>query len=330
MGDFFWPPTLTICPNERRQIMRGRNTFESVIGKVHRMSENYFDETIPVVDMEFESLKNMWIAGKDVEVLPSAQRLFANRLRVPHSYLSRCSFDLQAQNLNYCIRQEVQKRESFFCRFDSDKLRAVFTDRYTAIDHMEILSRMMEYGFSPEIEVHYSLDQNILVLKVPDFTRQFGFNGDNIVPGISIANSEVGILAFSIEAYFYRLVCSNGLISRTSVASRFKHISRKALEEFPQILRQVVYESERSQGRFEISSRSPIDDPLSTIGSFNRQFNITKREAQAVEQAWQIEQGLTMFNVINAYTRAAQDNSLSVEEAHKLERIGGLILSLVK
>lgn len=312
--------------------MRSINTFESVINRINEMSENCFDETIPVLDMQFNSLHNMWIAGKEVEVLPSAQRLFANRLRVPHSYLSRCAAELQAGNLNYWIQQEVKKRETLFCRFAGKKLRAVFTDRYKAIDHMEILSRMVEYGFNPEIEVHYSLDHNLLVLKVPDFTRKFGFGGDDIVPGISVANSEVGILAFSIEAYFYRLICTNGLISKSSLASRFKHVSRKALDEFPDILRQIIYESQQNQGRFEISTRTELDDPLATICSFNRQFQITKNEAEAIEHAWEIEQGFptTMFNVINAYTRAAQDNTLTAEESYKLERVGGMILSLVK
>ena len=169
------------------------------------------------------------------------------------------------------------------------------------------------------------------MLKVPDFTRTFGFgDNDRIVPGISIANSEVGILAFSIEAYFLRLVCSNGLVSKTSVASKFKHVSRRALDEFPHILQQVVYESENSQRRFEISIQSRVDNPLQTIGTFNRQFNITKKEAEAIEQAWEIEQGFTMFHVMQAYTRAAQDPALNAEESYKLERVGGLILSLVK
>ena len=137
--------------------MRGKDRFENVIDKVNVMSANCFDETLPVMDMEFDSLERMWISGKNVEVLPSAQRLFANRLRVPYSYLSRCPEDLQAQNLNYWIEQEREKRETLFCRFDGDSLRAVFTDRYKAIDHMEILARMVEYGFSSDTEVHYSL-----------------------------------------------------------------------------------------------------------------------------------------------------------------------------
>ena len=310
--------------------MRGKTTLENVVSKVEKMSVNYHDETIPVADMEFEGIDWMLIGNNIFEVLPSAQRLFANRLRVPYSYLYRCPEHLQAQNLNYWLKQQQKERETFFCRFDGHSLRAVFTDRYTALDHAEILERMQEYGFSQDIEVHYSLDENLLVLKVPDFTRTFGFNDDKIVPGVSIANSEVGILAFSIEAYFYRLVCSNGLVSKIAIASRFKHISTKAMEEFPHILQQVIYESDRSRRRFEISTQSRVDDPLATIGSFNRQFQITKKEAETIERAWQFEQGQTMFHVINAYTRAAQDPSLSGEEAYKLERVGGQILSLVR
>jgi hypothetical protein len=316
---------------ERRKVMRKIDTFESVITKIHEMSANYFDETISVTDMLFHSIERMWISGKEVEVLPSAQRLFANRLRVPHSYLMRCPADLQADNLNHWIREEQERRETLFCRFNGDKLRAVFTDRYKAIDHMEVLSKMVELGLNPDTEVHYSLDQEILLLRVPDFTRTFGFGEkDKIVPGISVANSEVGILAFEITGYFYRLVCSNGLIAKTAVATKFRHVSRKALEELPGLLRQVVYESEHSQRRLEISTQTRLDNPLVTIGTFNRQFNITKTEAEAISRACEVEPQFTMFGVINAYTRAAHEGDLTAEESYKLERIGGMILSMVK
>ncbi|MBW2063384.1 MAG: DUF932 domain-containing protein [Deltaproteobacteria bacterium] len=310
--------------------MRGKDTFGKAMEKVHEMSANNHDETIPVVDMAFDSLDAMKIAGEEVKALPSAQRLLANRLRVPYSYLSRCPAELQAENLNYWIGQEARKRDTLFCRFNGDGLRAVFTDRYKVIDHTEILSKMLEYGFKPETEVHYSLDSNLMVLKVPDYTRQFRLDREEIVPGISIANSEVGIVAFSIEAYFYRLVCSNGLVTRTEVTSRFKHISRKALDEFPEILRQVVYESEGSQRRFQGSLQSQVDDPLSSIGSFARQFNLTKKETEAVQSAWEIEQGFTLFHVINAFTRGAQDGSISAEESYRLERVAGMILAMVR
>ena len=310
--------------------MRGNDRFEDVIKQVHVISQNHYDETLPVINMEFESLDRMWVAGKGLEVLPSAQRLLANRLRIPYSYLSRCPGHLQRENLNHWLREEAKNRETLFCRFDGDRLRAVFTERYTALDHMEVLSRMLEYGIDPNAEVHYSLDQSMLLVKVPDYMRTFGIGNDKITPGISIANSEVGVLAFSIEAYFFRLVCSNGLISKTAVTSKFRHISRKGLDEFPDIMRQVVYESEQGQAQFRLSMESPVEDPLASIGAFNRQFQVGKSPAKAVEQGYFMEPGHSMFHVINAYTRAAQAQGLSAEESYHLERVGGLILSMVK
>ena len=311
--------------------MRATDTFENVIGKVHRMSQDHYDEVIAVRDMEFGSFDNLTIAGNGFEVLPSAQRLISNRLRIPQSYLSRCPEDLQAQNLNYWLEREQKNRQTFFCRFTGSKLRGVFTERYTALDHMEILTKMLDYGFDPACEVHYSLDESLMVLKVPEYGRMFGLTEkDRIVPGISIANSEVGILALSIEAFFYRLVCSNGLIATTSVGSRFKHVSRRAMDEFPLLLSQVVYQSQSTQGRFQVSMQTPVDNPLRTIETFAKQFQLSQEETEIVRQAYYLEHGATMFHVINAFTRAAQEPVFTAIDAYKLERIGGQILNLVK
>ena len=168
-------------------------TLETVITEVHRQSANHFDEIVPVREMAFDGLNQMWVSGRRVEILPSAQRLLSNRLRVPFSYLSRCPAELQAKNLNYWIEQEREQRETFFCRFDGDRLRAVFTERYTAIDHMEVLTKILEYGFDPAGEVQFALDSEMMVLKMPEYDRTFRLSGDDkIIPGISIANSRGG------------------------------------------------------------------------------------------------------------------------------------------
>ena len=307
-----------------------KTTFQKAGQRVCEMAVGYRDETVPLSSMWFSGLDRMNIQGEEVELLHSAQRLFANKLRVPLTYLERCSYGLQAHNLNYWLEQEKMQRNTLFCRFDNNKLRAVFTDRYKALDNKEIFEKMDQCGFSSDTEVHLTLDSSLMVVKVPDYTRAFELNSDKMVPGIAVSNSEVGILAFSIEAYFYRLVCTNGLISKTQVASRFRHISRKAFEEFERILEQVVLESHHSQNHLTISTERTVDDPPATINSFNRQFQLTKKEANAALKAWEVEPKNTMFAVINAYTRAAQNVDLSSEEANKLERIGGQILALTQ
>lgn len=306
-------------------------TLETVINEVNQKSANHFDEVISLQDMEFDSLEQVWIANKPIEVAPTAQRLLSNRLRVPYSYLSRCPAELQARNLNYWIEQECKYRKTFFCRFNANRLRAVFTERYTAIDHMEILTQMLEYGFDPADEIQFALDDEMIVLKIPEYERAFHLTGtDKIIPGISIANSEVGVLALSIEAFYYRLVCTNGLIAKTSVDARYKHISRKVMDEFPDILRGVISQSHQGHDKFRISTQSQVENPESTIDSFARQFQISQEEALIVKQAFYLEQGATMFHIIQAFTRGAQDRRLTASGAYRLEKAGGQILNLVK
>ena len=54
----------------------------------------------------------------------------------------------------------------------------------TAIDHMEVLTRMLEYGFYPASEIQSLLDHEIMVLKVPENARAFYLAGnDKVLPG---------------------------------------------------------------------------------------------------------------------------------------------------
>lgn len=312
--------------------MRGTSTLEALLGRVHLNSRGNRDEVIPVSDITFESLNTARICGQEVAVLPSAQRLVANRLRIPITYLERCPVDLQAHNLNHWIDEEAKGRETLFCRFSAKGLRAVFTDRYTAIDNIEVLYAMLENGVAPGQEVQFTLDESLMLVKVPHYDAMFSVAPrDRIVPGVSLGNSEVGTLAFCLEAYFYRLVCSNGLIAKTATGmSRFKHISRKAIEAFPEVLGQVVSDSQGGKGRFMVSLQTPVVNPQESFARLNTQFRITKKQAEAVERAWPLEEGGSMFNVINAYTRAAQDSVLDAEESLHLERVGGQILSMVR
>ena len=311
-------------------------TLENAINDVHQESTNHFDETIPVQEMSFDSLNQMWVSGRQVNVATSAQHLLANRLRVPHSYLMRCPEDLQARNLNYWIEQEKKNRDTFFCRFNGNSLRAVFTERYQPLDNMEILAQLIQLGFGPHLQVQYSLDHGMFLLKIPEFDKAFGINSghgplDEIVPGVAFANSEVGLIAFSIESFFYRLICTNGLISIAKAReSRFKHISSRGLENFAATLAMVRDGSDRSRMKFKLSRESHVADPVRSIENFCRRFGLTQNEAEIVKAAFEQEPGNTMFHITNAFTASAKMDGLSTADVYKFEKTGGQILSLVK
>ena len=75
---------------------------------------------------------------------------------------------------------------------------------------------------------------------------------------------------------------------------------------------------------------SVVKNFLMTTESFNRQFQLAEKEREAVKWGWEQKMGKTMFHVVNAYTRAAQFEGLSAEASYRLQKVGGLVLGMVK
>ena len=96
------------------------------------------------------------------------------------------------------------------------------------------------------------------------------------------------------------------------------------------MLDKVSYELGHQKHQLKLSVESPVDDPTATINSFNRQFQLGYQEKEALEWAWRLEYGDTMFHIVNAYTRAAQLEGLPAESSYKLQRVGGNILGMLK
>ena len=140
----------------------------------------------------------------------------------------------------------------------------------------------------------------------------------------------MGLACLSIAAFFLRLIYTNGLVAKTEVKAAYKPLSLKALAEFPQVVERVSLEVGKKKDQFRISLQTKVDNPLVTMESFNRQFQINKKEQEAVEWGWSREGGDTMFKIVNAYTRGSQFEGLSVESAYRLQRTGGMILEMVK
>jgi hypothetical protein len=92
----------------------------------------------------------------------------------------------------------------------------------------------------------------------------------------------------------------------------------------------VSYELGNQKNQIGLSMESPVDEPLKTIETFNRQFNLNQPQKDAVvEWAWPQEMGDNMFAVVNTYTRASQFKGLSAENSYQLQRVGGNILGML-
>jgi len=307
--------------------MQQETTLEKVYDRVDAMSANCIDHNVDVDEISFDSLDLLRIGGEPHTVRTVAQRAISNRLGIPYQYLKKCPEDIQAGNLNYWIDHE--KNSELFFRFDEDDVRAIFTTKYVPVDNFEVLFKLDSIGYKPETKVQCSLDPEFMNLSIPDGKKSFDIDGDKFTPGISISNSEVGLASLSISAFVLRLICTNGLISKTQESSSYRHVSTKILEEFPDVLERVSLELGNKKDLFKLSMDSPVDNPEGTMMNFNRQFQLNKIEQEAVDWGYYQDVGDTMFHIINGYTKGAQYKDLSAESSFKLQKTGGNILAMV-
>lgn len=302
-------------------------TLGEVNNRVKKLSRNCWDDFIPVGDISFQDIESVHIAGESHPLKSIAQRSISNRLGIPYNYIRKCPRELQAVNLNHWITQE--KNEELFLRFDGDEVRAVFTPKYKPVDNAVVMSRLSDIGYDPDTEVKCSLDSEFMTINIPDGNKTFSVNGDKITPGISLSNSEVGLSSLRISVFYLRLICTNSLIAKTEVAASYRHVSKKILDELPNVLANVSHGLLKHKDRFRLSVVSKVDNPQNSLKGFNRQFLLNEIEQKAVEWAWPMEVGNTMYNIIQTYTRAAEYPGLSAESSYRLSKVGGDLLLML-
>lgn len=308
--------------------MSEMTTLGKVYERVQAMATTHEDRYIKVKDLSFSSLNQIYIGGDTHKLRTAAQQAIAYRLGIPIQYLKRCHPEVQSYNMNHWIRQE--KNEELFFRFDRNEVRAIFTPRYIPTDNVEVMERLYSLDYSPDDRVQCSLDDEFMMVNIPDGQKTYSINGDKMTPGVSISNSEVGLSSLSISAFLLRLKCTNGLISKTEVTASYRHISAKILNEFPKVLDNISVDLGRQKDQFKLSLESTVANPEATIQSFNRQFQLGNVEKEAIAWALPMEYGDTMFHIVNTYTKASQFEGLTSESSYRLQKVGGAILGMVK
>jgi hypothetical protein len=304
-------------------------TLQSAAEVVSEFSHGNWDGIFPASRLEFEDFNHITEKGTGnvYNMMDSAKRLISQRLRLPGDYLERCPRDLQAENLNYWLRSLGDT--PLFCRFKDQNIRAFFTPRYKPINNTEIMERIVD-AFPPDTRVEFRISNEMMLLNIPDHSMAFKILNDRMVPGCHFSNSEVGLVAYSANVFYQRLICTNGLISADTIAVKTRHIKRNALDDFHATMEAVRRLALSQEGKMRISIESKVDDPRASIMTFGRRFGLTSDETQEIQTAWDHEPGYTLWSVIQAFTYAAKAGHLSAEQAYRFQRTGGKILSMAR
>lgn len=258
------------------------------------------------------------------------------RCAFPGTYLRALPIKLAIAAVNYHLTRD---RKPALLRTAGNEVRAIFSDRYAALDDelvLEIVSDALRAtGMHADATVRAVSTGPSTVMRLTFPSESLAVKrGDIIECGVDLANSEIGLRSVSITPVTYRLICTNGARAWSSDATkRLRHIGdpvrlRDAVREAIPL---ALAEARGDLQRWKKSVSMMIDDALEEVESL-RSFGATSADVLIARGALAAELGMTsvseemlrrkasVFTVANAITASARDRS--TEARLNVEQLG--------
>ena len=243
--------------------------------------------------------------------------------------------------------QNNRPRKRIFTRFREDAkgnqlCRALFSDRYAAVDANVLVSMVADALTAPEREearVHrlsYDGDELLCNLVWPGCQRQMG--SESFQVGIAIQTSEIGTLRMQVQPWIGRLVCANGLIvcTPTGQAVSKRHVGKIDLNLLAGDIRVAVgsalAHADRALVQFEAGRKVNLADAERIIIQLGREHRLTTEQVKGWLRGHEATLSeptvgeISAFSVINGLTRSAQVTELATERS-QLEALAGRLVA---
>jgi len=317
---------------------------DSLVAELERQKPLKSDRKVHSSIMEMVTVDNdvrFRINGGDpYPVTRPCHAQIAERLDIPAKYYHRMvteAPELLAENVNTWL--ERTEKEFFVRRLD-DSVRAVLSDRYRVIDHLDFLycslnelqshEAEIEDCFLSETEMHVKIKS----LKLRDFIRH---RDDVMIGGLLFTNSETGHKALRVEPRLFRVQCTNGMIIE-QFTTRQIHLGNgngNGKGETDEMVYLSIRRSIRELfGRFgEIvqalrdNTEIKVRNIQAVINNLVEHYGLSETQKANILMAFGAEPEHDKFGIANAVTRAARMEE-SWETGLELEKIGGRIITL--
>lgn len=314
-------------------------------------------------------------AAVDLPAEESANRLILNpteialgqlreKFRIPAEYFKRLQADHQGL-LDYTVSYFLRgsNKASFIRTFEGDAgapaiLRAVLSDRFRTIDHLDVLmtaldtikdmgvkvkietcdltdKKMYVRFYSPDIEVEAKDLLNKWTPPRGDKPKRIPKQGDGIISGFVLTNSEVGYGQFSISPRAIILACDNGMI-RAEDSVQHIHLGAKMetgikwSEETQQKNMELVASETRDAVRTylskdylehwvnEIRERNvELKHPVEAVNNVCKFAGLTEEKTKSIVNYFVQSADRTSFGLSQALTWFAQETG--ADEQYELE-----------
>lgn len=289
-----------------------------------------------------------------LDIKPTAHKQFSSYLDIPSKYYNRMLSEhpsLLAHNVNSWLGRKAEQK---MVRTLDGAARALVSNRYRRIDHLDILQAILPIiGKLPDARFEScEITDTRMYIKVVNPRLQVDVTpGDTVQAGLIISNSEVGLGSVLVQPLVYRLVCSNGMVINDAKTRRY-HMGRVATTEDDFLLysaetlqaedhafvlklqdtvRAVVEEARFArvidQMRQAKQTPLPIEDVPGVIKLTGSSFGLREMEHPGILQHLIEGQDMSLYGLANAITRFSQDVD-SYDRATELEGIGYNVLTM--
>jgi len=261
---------------------------------------------------------------------------------IPKKYYDRLMDGHQgllADNINEWMLEKEQR----LVRILDGNVRAFLSDRYKILDNHDLLYQSLDAFKEAGAQIHQAdlTETNMYVKAIIPHTIEKIREGDSVVPGLILRNSEVGAGAFKVEPFMLRLVCTNGMIGESSIDKIHLGGKKEAgivewSEETKQAENSTIWLKVRDtiESTFNPETFSkwvdqvkrgadiPIEYPVIAIDNVVEQYNMTADIKGELLNHFMKGADVTQWGLANAVTRTARDLE-DVNMQVELESIGG-------
>lgn len=271
--------------------------------------------------------------GLKQRLLPGAAQQLAQWHGVPWTYVQKMASagrsDLLARNFNAWSESDASP---MLVRGNSDAIRAVLSDSYKVIWNLDAFTVAAEEAqrVGGELKFHNGLieeDRTTLRVRIPGVCGAVKV-GDTIESGFEFGASETGRGSVYINAYTFRLSCTNGATVRVEERTRIVHLGRQddsfTMDRVRAGVRGAIRTFNDYLGQMQRAANTDVPDPTQALRNVVKTYEFSEDQLSRILVAFGGEPERTMYGVLNAVTAAAQLEP-RFEDRANMEQVAGTI-----
>ena len=265
-------------------------------------------------------------------------RILLEKLKIPGPYFDRIDDDLKIYTMNHLLKQT-----------DLELISHLYDEggnmpQLLGFSNMRTSSLSVEQTYRAILNAVPMDDYAITVVKIkPDLCRVDILTPREIDVGTEKKNDRIRIGGTftmwpdmrhvpHVEGYNIRLVCSNGMIAPSEravmkgwgkdPANVYERLADAVEQVFEEMEDQELVEKFKSLKEHTFDNREQLDEAMRKLF---RTLNVPLSLRNDVIEAWEEEEDLSMFGIVNAFTAAANGEEITLNERRLLQSIGGNI-----